>query len=319
MDSNPTPRTSGLSPSLLSLDDFRRWLSYRYRESTVATSIKRIKMLLKRFGSFEELLEQEKVVNHVIMLSRTPRYKHGILIVYLRFLNYAEQRPLPLIFDALKNLDRLAPRRLARIPSISTAAAAITALKRSSKVKIAMALALYAGLRLHEINKLRWSQIDLQNKRIIIEESDKRSEGSILPLSDKLVAILSSMPESIRDSVYVCRINQRTVSKTIRRLRKRLMAQGYQDAEYLNLKNLRHLYATQLYTTTKDLVYVQRMMRHRSISSTMRYIHMVVEEKSYVTKAVHKRDLDTIKELLDAGYDYVLSSGDYIFLRRLVS
>lgn len=94
------------------------------------------------------------------------------------------------------------------------------------------------------------------------------------------------------------------------------MRMGYTDAEYISFKNLRHVFATHIYARTKDLVLTQRMLRHRSILTTQRYVHMICEPRHYDVRVVKKHDSELLKELLAAGYDVVMSTPSLVYLRR---
>ena len=88
-------------------------------------------------------------------------------------------------------------------------------------------------------------------------------------------------------------------------------------AELVNPKNLRHIFATRLYLKTRDLVYVQRMLRHRSILTTQKYVHYITERREFDVRVVEANDVEAIKLLLSQGYDVALQVGKRIFLRRL--
>ncbi|MEM3906763.1 MAG: tyrosine-type recombinase/integrase [Nitrososphaerota archaeon] len=286
----------------------------RYRFATAETTVKRVKLLMKRLQlNFEEFTEeQEKVLNYITQLNNVSHgYKHNLLLAYVRFLRYADKPINRSIFEALRILDRLRERRLAKIPSYSTCLAGLAALR--GRAKIAYALALYAGLRLGEALALRWYQVDLEKHLIVIEQSEKRSEASILSIPDELAALLSRYRINAKPDDPVVGLTQKGVRAAIARLRKRISAP---DAELINMKNLRHVYATRLYTRTHDLVYVQRMLRHRSILTTQRYVHLTAEPKTYETRTIDINDKDTIAELIADGFEVALNAKNYVILRR---
>lgn len=316
MGSNPTPRINYQDSEhleLLNINDFYRWLSWRYKHATVITTIKRLRRLVKLLGGFSELLEQEKMVNAILSMNVSAGSKNNYLICYMRFLRYANVKPLPITLDAIKHTRRLAPKKLAKIPSMQTIMAAISATRSDSKLRLALALGFYSGLRLNEIRNLKWSQIDLEQNRILIEESEKRSEPSILPIAEPLALMLRSYK---RDSEYICRFNERSIYQSLKMLKRRLKRMGYDDADLLCFKNLRHAFATTLYAKTKDLIFVQRMLRHKSISSTQRYIHLVIDSKVYDVKIAHENEHEIIRELLEAGYEFITKAGKLMFFRR---
>jgi hypothetical protein len=64
------------------------------------------------------------------------------------------------------------------------------------------------------------------------------------------------------------------MSKAFQRARNRT-AKKFHDPEIFKVRlyDLRHFYGSMLYHKTKDLLFVKVKMGHRSISSTMRYLH----------------------------------------------
>jgi integrase len=231
----------------------------------------------------------------------------------MRWLRYLNVKPELSTLEALRDLDRLRPHKLAKIPSIQTVKAVISAM-RPGQSKNFWTLLMETGLRFSEAYNLLWSQIDLSQKQLIMEKSEKRSEGSILPLSDLAIQALEDQRRRSSGG-RVFTVNQRTLIKTLTTARRRLSY--LQDAALVNAKNIRHVYPTRLYATTKDIVYVQRMLRHRSILTTQRYIHMITDRKAYEVKVVPAYDKTTISMLLEQGFDVAAQTKDTLYLRRL--
>ncbi|MCS7137805.1 MAG: tyrosine-type recombinase/integrase, partial [Candidatus Caldarchaeum sp.] len=189
---------------------------------------------------------QREVADYVLQLPVSGGSKHNYLTAYLQLLRYAEARPDRYLLDAYATVDRLRPRKRPLIPSYQTCVAAIGAC-RNSRFRALVALCFYAGLRLDEARSLRWSQVDLPNRLLIVEEAEKRSEGSTLPIPDALAAILQSTPRR-EDDPYVCRISPRSAWRCMTFLKRRLVKAGFQDAVYLSFKNVRHVFATYHYS-----------------------------------------------------------------------
>jgi integrase len=268
--------------------------------------------LLQKHGLLDK--EQAAVVDYILTYPVSVGTRQVMMNAYMRWLRYLNVKPELSTFEALRDLDRLRPRKLAKIPSIQTVKAVISAM-RPGQSKNFWTLLMETGLRFSEAYNLLWSQIDLSQKQLIMERSEKRSEGSILPLSDLAIQALEDQRRRSSSGGRVFNVNQRTLVKTLTTARRRLSY--LQDAALVNAKNIRHVYATRLYATTKDIVYVQRMLRHRSILTTQRYIHMIVERKSYEVKVVPQHDRETIASLLEQGFDVVLTQKDAVYLRRL--
>ena len=70
----------------------------------------------------------------------------------------------------------------------------------------------------------------------------------------------------------------------------------------ISFKTLRHWKASTLYAKTKDLLLVKEALGHRSISSTMKYTHLLTFKEEYACKA---KTIDEAKILVEDGFEYV--------------
>jgi integrase/recombinase XerD len=311
MGSNPTPRIEIYRMEPYSVEDYTRWAVRRYRWSTIERDIK----ILKQFKNAGVLDFPERVVKFVEEKNCRYGTKHVMICCYLRWLKYIGAKPTQLILEYLKDLERMKEKRLARIPSYQVACAVILATR--GQTRNLLWLILHTGLRVNEALNLRWHQVNFDKKYIVIEESEKRSEGAYIPLDDNSLMALTQQRKYLKsndDRVFT--IDERTVRKVLCHARRKM--QYLDGAELVCPKNLRHIFATRTYIRTKDLVYTQRLLRHKSILSTQRYLHYTLHRKpSYEVKIVNKNDYPSIKLLLEEGFEKVHEDRDVVFLRRL--
>jgi len=68
--------------------------------------------------------------------------------------------------------------------------------------------------------------------------------------------------------------------------------------------DLRHFVATMTYHKTRDLLCTQRMLGHRCLRSTLRYVQLIGFEDDDYTSAV-ANTLEEICQLVEAGFEYV--------------
>ncbi len=282
---------------------------------TVERDIRILKRLLK-----EQVLdlEQEAVVDYILGLNKSPGTIKIELSCYRRWLRFLGEKASLKLLEAMKDVERLRPRKLARIPSLETVQAVIASMRPGRMPRRVLTLLLETGLRIGEALSLRWNQVDFANRRLIMEVSEKRSEGSIIPLSEQATAVLQEMRATVPNATpddLVFPVRYRCLQRCLAYARKR--CSHLPGIELVNFKNIRHLYATLLYARTKDLIYVQRMLRHRSILTTQRYVHMVLGKKTFDVKVIPAHDQETLSMLLAEGYDYVFTVRNLIYLRRL--
>lgn len=79
---------------------------------------------------------------------------------------------------------------------------------------------------------------------------------------------------------------------------------GEPQLKNIKLYDLRHHFATLLYATTKDILFVQRQLGHKNIVNTLRYVGFIdFDAQEYVCKVAV-----TVKEstqLLEQGFNYI--------------
>lgn len=155
--------------------------------------------------------------------------------------------------------------------------------------------AVYSGLRPSELGRLRWSDVDFDRGLIYVYEQKNGSESTI-PLTDAAREVLEKMLiEEAQAPVYnteregmeeISRSDQlifnregrdnepwvHHISRLFRKLRK---ACGLR--EELSMYSTRHATATILCEEGVSPVFVQKMMRHANLSTTMRYVHLANE------------------------------------------
>jgi integrase len=96
------------------------------------------------------------------------------------------------------------------------------------------------------------------------------------------------------------------------------VAEKLKDATFrtIRLYDLRHFVGTMTYHKTKDIIYTQRKLGHRSLRNTMRYVQLMDFEEDEFTSAV----VTTVQEacqLIEAGFTYVTEiEGTKIFRKR---
>ncbi|WP_052961417.1 MULTISPECIES: tyrosine-type recombinase/integrase [unclassified Leucobacter] len=127
-------------------------------------------------------------------------------------------------------------------------------------------LAVLAGMRIHEVAKIRGEDIDLDRGTIIIE--GKGGVVEIVPLHDELRALALTMPRTgfwfPAYTVEGC-VGRKAIYAAIKGTMKRA------GLGHAKPHHLRHSYGTELLGQGADLRVVQELMRHADVSTTQRY------------------------------------------------
>ena len=146
---------------------------------------------------------------------------------------------------------------------------------------------LLTGLRLDEVWKLRWQDIDWGSRRITVH--GKGAKIDTIPMAPDVRELLWSLQGHHDDAVFtyvVARTTTHPVTK-VRRLkgeRRPLTRSGLQTAfrrampgakiENFSFHDNRHTAATRLLRAGGNLKVVQRLLRHEQITTTTKYAHV---------------------------------------------
>lgn len=135
-----------------------------------------------------------------------------------------------------------------------------------SSTRAMILLALLAGLRVHEIAKVRGEDFDHANRVLWVMGKGRKLKS--IPLHPMLIELASSMPVSgwwFPMRGYPSEhVRSKSVSDVVGRTMRRAGVRGTPHS-------LRHWYATTLLDDGADIRLVQELMRHKSIASTQIY------------------------------------------------
>jgi len=168
------------------------------------------------------------------------------------------------------------------------------------------------GARSGELWNVRWTDIDLANSMVYIRP-EKGSEARVVKLSTRAIALLNLFPHS-SDKIFEGDLDH------FRRnfeLKRKYLAKKFGNPRLLKITfhTFRHWKATIEYQRTKDLLYVKKILGHRSLNNTLRYTRVVdFHSDEYVCRVAQK--LDEVKQLIEDGFEYVTEMGDVKIFRK---
>lgn len=168
--------------------------------------------------------------------------------------------------DLLRGIPRpKAPPPVAR-PLTDEQVTALLKLPLPLRASAYVRLALFAGLRVHEIARLRSEDFDLSAGWLLVE--GKGGVTAPVPLHPEILALAESMPEIgwwFPSHVDITgHVTGRAVSTTIGAALRQI---GTKATAHM----LRDTCATRFQRKVKDIRLTQTMLRHRSVSSTQKY------------------------------------------------
>lgn len=164
---------------------------------------------------------------------------------------------------------------------------------RSPDLHDAIILSLNTGLRLGELMRLRWGDIDTQAGIITVPDEDKRKPGGKVPINKSALAVLECrraiLPSSHEDKVFPPVAGgtlRNNISEMFRKMADEAgLNKGVSDTRHkIVFHSLRHTFASWLALAGTDIYRIKTLMRHKSISMTMRYAHLIPDATK---EAVH--------------------------------
>ena len=273
-----------------------------FSEATIGNYSKALEMLVKRGAG---LLEPESVKD-VISCQETWANSTKTLVVAayskFAFLNgikwnpprYESSRKLPFI-PLEKEIDDLIAccgKKLATILQV---------LKET-------------GMRIGEALSLEWIDLDFERKMILLNRPEKHGNARALKISDKLIAMLNRLPK-VNNKVFASKST--SIVNNFSRQRKHA-SQKLANPRLLRIHfhTFRHWKATMEYAKTKDILYVMRLLGHRSIANTLLYTQLVEFEDDDTYHSATAHSIEDAKKLLNVGYEYVCQYGDVMLFKK---
>jgi len=131
-------------------------------------------------------------------------------------------------------------------------------------MKVIIILALNTGMRRGEILSLEWSDIDFENRIIIVRQS-KTNERRIIPMNDLVYKTLKEWRKHTRGKrLFRIKSFKRSWKTTLKKA-------GITDFRF---HDLRHTFASYLVMNSTDLRTVAELLGHKTLRMVQRYSHL---------------------------------------------
>tara|TARA_Y100000768_G_C23980099_1_gene685229 strand:- start:232 stop:1200 length:969 start_codon:yes stop_codon:yes gene_type:complete len=180
----------------------------------------------------------------------------------------------------------------------------------------AMILLLYTtGIRSSELCQLKEKDVDLNG--YLIRVLGKGQKERLVPLNEETVRYLKKYKKirgdsSSRSPFFKTRLGSGVTRKGLYdRIKKYVLIAGIRKR--ISAHNLRHSFATDLLNKNVNIVTVQKLLGHRNITSTMRYLRITIED---LREAVKRHPISEFSDILhkhlgDVRLPYQLSRSGF--------
>jgi len=150
-------------------------------------------------------------------------------------------------------------------------------------------------MRMGEILRLRWEDVDFKEGRISVASRKgghtKNYESRSVPLSSFLKNVLRRQTRHLNAQHVVCKQNGAKLEEIEYSWRVALKLSGIPHARF---HDLRHTFASWLVMAGVDLRSVQELLGHKRIEETMRYAHLSPDHMRKVIETLDGHYMDTI-------------------------
>lgn len=163
-------------------------------------------------------------------------------------------------------------RHQAVLPDLSTSAFA-------DYLQPMVLLSLNTGLRRGEVLRLKWSDIDLLIRKLVVRGDNAKSGNTrYIPLNDEALATLQHWRTDVEAAEWVFPGHDGERLMSVKTSWKSVL----QTAEILDFRwhDLRHHFASRLVMKGVDLNTVRELLGHSDLSMTLRYAHLSPEHKA---------------------------------------
>lgn len=155
------------------------------------------------------------------------------------------------------------------------------AAKRDQDLHDFIVISLNTGLRLGEIKRMTWLDVDLQHSILTVRDAPQRKPGGKVPINPEAADVLEKRKTAAGEGARLVFPGQKGTERDISRAFKKLVdSLGFNDGVEDRLlrvvfHTLRHTFASWLAIAGTDIYRIKKLMRHKTLKMTERYAHLI--------------------------------------------
>ena len=160
--------------------------------------------------------------------------------------------------------------------------------------------ALNTGLRAGEIFSLRWEDIDLERRLIIIKSrATKTKKERLIPVNSTVYSLLMELEKNRKEHGFVFTnrsgLPYKYEDKTYLKVFKTACKKA--GIENFRFHDLRHTFASWVAMNSRDIYAVKQLLGHSSLTSTKRYAHLTDDYLKEILESVSNFGSSSAKDL----------------------
>ena len=266
-------------PVIVAVSNALRVQNYSYK---TLKNYKQALIALIRYAGTQLLDEYTKAdyQTYLLFLVEKKHYNPATLNVHINAWKFYQEK----ILERDKtHYDINYPRQPVKLPIVysTTEVKALFAATTSLKYRTLFVVVYATGLRLSEVAHLKLTDLD-RVRRLITVRGGKGKKDRIVMLTDKLETTINNYLALYKPAIYLFEN-----AKLSEPLQIRTIQLVYSDSVRFariqkrgGIHTLRHSFATHLLESGLDIRYIQELLGHESILTTMRYTHVTANRIS---------------------------------------
>jgi integrase len=282
--------------------EFSWWMKKEgYKEGTIVSRTKLLKVMTKRGAN---PYDPETIKDVIAKQTWSEGRKENAVNAYSTFLRMTGGTWRPPIYGRIQKLPFIPKEEEidALIASCTSKAATLLQTLKETAARVGEAWA------------LQWTDLDVENRTLRITP-EKGSNPRIFKISPKLLAMLSALPHN--GNCIFGSYPLRGYRTCFTRQRKKAATKlGNPRLLQITFHTFRHWKATTEYHKTKDILYVMRLLGHKSIKNTLIYTQLIEFEENdqFVCKVA--KTVQEASTLIECGFEFVCAMDDAKLFRK---
>ncbi|MFY7909996.1 MAG: tyrosine-type recombinase/integrase [Emticicia sp.] len=279
----PTYREENAHPVIISLQKHMQLRNYSYK--TIGNYRSQLIKMIHYFAP-KQLSEvsQSEFETYLYYLVTKRNLSGASLNVVINAFKYYRENILGFSKTSYFEIPRIIKAKI--LPQVLSPQEILLILEstKSLKYKAIFSLIYSTGIRLSEASHLKIAHINKFDKTIFIKNGKGKKDRYVI-LSDNILDLLRTYYIEYRPKVYLfedeydCEaISERSIQKVFVSVIKQCKIN-----KPVSIHSLRHSFATHLLESGTDIRYIQELLGHSDIKTTMRYTHVSSQALKQVT------------------------------------